>query len=123
MRHVIRHQVNTGVLHLGLFTDKQLMPAALLVLTAVGVLVMGGSLLVRMIAAAALVLPVGAMVLDNLSGQLLQTQLRAWRDFRQRRGVYEPGAGQSAVAYVLAEDANHIVHGASSSELEAIFES
>lgn len=122
MRHLIKHQVNTGLLHLGMFTDRQLMPAALLVLTAVGVMVMGGSVMFRMVVAAGLLLPVGAMVMDNLSGQLLQTQVRAWLDFRQRAGVYEPGGGDTAVPYVLGED-EHSVRGASSTDLEAIFES
>ena len=50
MVHPIRHQVNSRVLHKGLFTDEQLMPAAILVLLAVGVAYTAASVAVGVIA-------------------------------------------------------------------------
>ena len=93
MVHPIRHQVNSRVLHKGLFTDEQLMPAAILVLLAVGVAYTAGSVAVGVIAAAVFLVPVGAMIIDNRAGQLLHGHVARMaglptqgRDVRPRRG-------------------------------------
>lgn len=104
MVHPVRHQVNSRVLHKGLFTDEQLMPAAILVLLAVGVAYTAGSVAVGLIAAAILLLPVGAMILDNRAGQLLHGKLTAWLAYRRRAGIYDAGGGDSAIGYELLAD-------------------
>ncbi len=104
MLHPVRHHVNSRVLHKGLFTDEQLMPAAILVLLAVGVAYTAASVAVGVIAVAVLLLPVGAMILDNRAGQLLHGQLVAWLAYRRSVGVFDPGGGDSAIAYELLPD-------------------
>lgn len=104
MVHPIRHQVNSRVLHRGLFTDEQLMPAAILVLLAVGVAYTAASVAVAAIAAAVLLLPVGAMIIDNRAGQVLHGHLAAWLAYRRAVGIYDPGAGDRAVGYELQAD-------------------
>ncbi|HWC27164.1 MAG TPA: hypothetical protein VG474_11325 [Solirubrobacteraceae bacterium] len=104
MLHPVRHHVNSRVLHKGLFTDEQLMPAAILVLLAVGVAYTAASVAVAVIAVAVLLLPVGAMILDNRAGQLLHGQLVAWLAYRRSVGVFDPGGGDSAIAYELLPD-------------------
>jgi len=104
MLHPIRHQVNSRVLHKGLFTDEQLMPAAILVLLAVGVAYTAGSVAVGLTAAVVFLLPVAAMILDNRAGQLLHGHLMAWLSYRRSVGVYDPGAGDGAVGYELLPD-------------------
>jgi len=104
MLHPIRHQVNSRVLHKGLFTDEQLMPAAILVLLAVGVAYTAGSVEVGVAAAAVFLLPVAAMIIDNRAGQLLHGQIAAWLAYRRAVGMYDPGAGDSALGYELLAD-------------------
>lgn len=104
MVHPVRHQVNSRVLHKGLFTDEQLMPAAILVLLAVGVAYTAGSVAVGLSAAAVLLLPVGAMILDNRAGQLLHGELTAWLAYRRSAGIYDAGGGDSAIGYELLAD-------------------
>jgi hypothetical protein len=104
MVHPIRHQVNSRVLHKGLFTDEQLMPAAILVLLAVGVAYTAASVAVGAIAAVVFVLPVGAMIVDNRAGQLLHGQIATWLAYRRAVGVYDPGAGDCAIGYELHAD-------------------
>ncbi len=104
MLHPIRHQANSRVLHKGLFTDEQLMPAAILVLLAVGVAYTAASVVVGVIGAAVLLVPVGAMILDNRAGQLLHGQVIAWLAYRRSVGVFDPGGGEHAIAYELLPD-------------------
>jgi hypothetical protein len=104
MVHSIRHQVNSRVLHKGLFTDEQLMPAAILVLLAVGVAYTAASAMLAVIAAVVFLLPVGAMIIDNRAGQLLHGHIAAWLAYRSAVGVYDPGAGDHAVGYELHAD-------------------
>ena len=111
MLHPIRHQVNSRVLHKGLFTDEQLMPAAILVLLAVGVAYTAGTVALGVIAAAVFLLPVGAMIIDNRTGQLLHGQVAAWLAYRRSVGVYDPGAGDSAVGYDLQVDEGALLAG------------
>jgi hypothetical protein len=122
MVHPIRHQVNSRVLHKGLFTDEQLMPAAILVLLAVGVAYTAGSVAVGVSAAAILLLPVGAMILDNRAGQLLHGHIAAWLAYRRAVGIYDPGAGDRAVGYELHadEDALLAAGALSPGELRAV---
>lgn len=104
MLHPVRHHVNSRVLHKGLFTDEQLMPAAILVLLAVGVAYTAASVALAVVAVAVLLLPVGAMILDNRAGQLLHGQLSAWLAYRRSTGVFDPGGGDSAIGYELLPD-------------------
>ena len=104
MLHPVRHHVNSRVLHKGLFTDEQLMPAAILVLLAVGVAYTASSVVIGVVAVAVLLLPVAAMILDNRAGQLLHDELRAWLAYRRSAGVFDPGGGDSAIAYELLVD-------------------
>jgi hypothetical protein len=122
MVHPIRHQVNSRVLHKGLFTDEQLMPAAILVLLAVGVAYTAASVTVAAIAAAVLLLPVGAMIIDNRAGQLLHGHIAAWLAYRRAVGIYDPGAGDRAVGYELhADDDAALAAGApTAGELRAV---
>ena len=121
MLHPIRHQVNSRVLHKGLFTDEQLMPAAILVLLAVGVAYTAGSVALGVIGAAVFLLPVGAMIIDNRTGQLLHGQVAAWLAYRRGVGVYDPGAGDSAVGYELQADESALLAGPpTAGELRAV---
>jgi hypothetical protein len=122
MVHPIRHQVNSRVLHNGLFTDEQLMPAAILVLLAVGVAYTAGTVAVGVIAAAVFLLPVGAMIIDNRAGQVLHGHAKAWLAYRRDVGMYDPGAGDSAVGYeLLTDDDALLVAGApTAGELQAV---
>src|SRR3954452_2639865 len=104
MVHPIRHQVNSRVLHKGLFTDEQLMPAAILVLLAVGVAYTAASVAVGVIATAVFLLPVGTMIIDNRAGQLLHGQIAACLAYRRRVGIYDPGAGHRAAGCELLAD-------------------
>jgi hypothetical protein len=109
MVHPIRHQVNSRVLHKGLFTDEQLMPASILVLLAVGVAYTAGNVIVGVISAAVFLLPVGAMIIDNRAGQLLHGHIAAWLAYRRAVGMYDPGAGDRAVAYELQADEDAVL--------------
>lgn len=122
MVHPIRHHVNSRVLHKGLFTDEQLMPAAILVLLAVGVAYTAGSVAASMIAAAVLLLPVGAMIVDNRAGQLLRDRLVASLAYRRSIGTYDPGAGDRAIGYELLcdDDALLSVGAPTARELRAV---
>ena len=121
MLHPIRHQVNSRVLHKGLFTDEQLMPAAILVLLAVGVAYTAGTVVLGVIGAAVFLLPVGAMIIDNRTGQLLHGQVAAWLAYRRSVGVYDPGAGDSAVGYELQADESVLPAGPpTAGELRAV---
>ena len=121
MVHPIRHQVNSRVLHKGLFTDEQLMPAAILVLMAVGVAYTAGSVAVGVMAAAVFLLPVGAMIVDNRAGQLLHSHVASWLAYRRKVGMYDPGAGDSAVGYELLADGDSLLAaGPTPGELQAV---
>ncbi len=124
MLHPIRHQVNSRVLHKGLFTDEQLMPAAILVLLAVGVAYTAGSVAFGLIGATVFLLPVGAMIIDNRAGQVLHGHVTAWLSYRRRVGVYDPGAGDSAAGYeLLPDDEALLAAGApTSGELQAVLD-
>jgi hypothetical protein len=122
MLHPIRHQVNSRVLHKGLFTDEQLMPAAILVLLAVGVAYTAGSVAVGVTAASVLLLPVAAMIIDNRAGQLLHDQATAWLTYRLSVGIYDAGGGDSAFGYELLPDDGvlHAACSATSGELQSV---
>ena len=121
MLHPIRHQVNSRVLHKGLFTDEQLMPAAILVLLAVGVAYTAGTVALGVVGAAVFLLPVGAMIIDNRTGQLLHGQIAAWLAYRRAVGVYDPGAGDSAIGYELQAEESALLAGAPTpGELRAV---
>jgi hypothetical protein len=105
MRHRIKHHVNRPVLHMGLFTDAQMVPAAGLFALAAGWFYAGGGGLVgRTVLAALLLLPVGVMVVDNRVGGIVVDRLRAFVRWHRRPGIFAPGAGK-AQGYELSVDA------------------
>jgi hypothetical protein len=105
MRHRIKHHVNRPVLHLGLFSDAQMLPAAGLFTLAAGWLYAGaGGLAGRSLVAALLLLPVAVMVVDNRVGGIVTERCGALLRWHRRCGVFEPGAEASA-GYGLSADA------------------
>ena len=91
MRHRVRHHVGRPVLHLGLFTDSQMLPAAAITALAAGWLYAGsGGLLVRTLVAAGMLLPVGVMVADNRVGGIVTEQARTLVRWRRDPGVFAP---------------------------------
>ena len=93
MRHRIKHHVNRPVLHMGMFTDAQMLPAAGLFTVAAGWLYAGGGALVgRALVAAVLLLPVAVMVVDNRVGGIVTERVAAYVRWHRQPGVFEPGA-------------------------------
>jgi hypothetical protein len=105
MRHRIKHHVNRPVLHMGLFTDAQMLPAAGLFTLAAGWLYAGASGVVgRSIVAALLLLPVAVMAADNRVGGIVVERVRAFMRWHRQPGIFTPGAEQ-ADGYELRVDA------------------
>jgi hypothetical protein len=105
MRHRIKHHVNRPVLHMGLFTDAQMLPAAGLFALAAGWFYAGGGgLVARSVLAALLLLPVGVMVVDNRVGGLVVDRVRAFVRWQRRPGIFAPGS-EEAQGYELSVDA------------------
>lgn len=104
MRHRIKHHVNRPVLHMGLFTDAQILPAAGLLTSGAGWLYAGvGPLVARAVVAAVVLLPAGVMVVDNrVGGMVVQWTLARLRWYR-RPGVFTPGA-DDVCGYALTID-------------------
>jgi hypothetical protein len=109
MRHRIKHHVNRPVLHMGLFTDAQILPAAgLLTLSAGWLYAGGGPLVARAVVAAVVLLPVGVMVVDNrLGGIVVQRTLALLRWYRGP-GVFAPGA-DDVRGYALTIDEHDLL--------------
>jgi hypothetical protein len=106
VRHRIKHHVNRPVLHMGLFTDAQMLPAAGLFTLASGWLYAGaGGVVGRSIAAALLLLPVAVMAVDNRVGGIVVERVSALVRWHRQPGIFEPGAGQ-AEGYELRVDAD-----------------
>jgi hypothetical protein len=104
MRHRIKHHVNRPVLHMGLFTDAQMLPAAGLFTLAAGWFYAGGGgVVARTIAAAVLLLPVAVMAVDNRVGGIVVERVRAFWRWQRQPGVFEPGA-EEAEGYELSVD-------------------
>ena len=104
MRHRIKHHVNRPVLHMGLFTDSQIVPAAGLLTLGAGWLYAGaGALVVRALVAAVVLLPVGIMVVDNRVGGIVVQRTLALLRWHRRPGIFAPGA-DNACGYALAVD-------------------
>ena len=105
MRHRIKHHVNRPVLHMGLFTDAQMVPAAGLFALAAGWFYAGGGGLVsRTVLAALLLLPVGVMVVDNRVGGVVVDRVRALVRWHRRPGIFAPGS-EEVQGYELSVDA------------------
>jgi hypothetical protein len=105
VRHRIRHHVNRPVLHFGLFTDAQMLPAAGLFAVAAGWFYAGGGgLVARAMVTALLLLPVGVMVVDNRVGGLVLERARALVRWHRRLGTFAPGA-EPGDGYALRVDA------------------
>jgi hypothetical protein len=104
MRHRIKHHVNRPVLHMGMFTDAQMLPAAGLFTLAAGWLYAGaGPLVGRALVAALLLLPVAVMVVDNRVGGIVTERVAAHVRWHRHPGVFEPGA-RPAHGYELSVD-------------------
>jgi hypothetical protein len=105
MRHRIKHHVNRPVLHMGLFTDAQMLPAAGLFTLAAGWFYAGGGGVVgRAVVAAVLLLPVAVMAVDNRVGGIVVERVSAFVRWHRRPGIFEPGA-EEADGYELSVDA------------------
>jgi hypothetical protein len=105
MRHRIKHHVNRPVLHMGLFTDAQMLPAAGLFTLAAGWFYAGGGGVVgRAAVAAVLLLPVAVMAVDNRVGGIVVERASAFTRWHRRPGIFEPGA-EEADGYELSVDA------------------
>lgn len=104
MRHRIKHHVNRPILHMGAFTDAQMLPgAALFALSAGWFYAGGGGIVGRVVVGAILLLPVGVMVVDNRVGGLVTDRLTAYLRWHRRAGIFEPGADE-AHGYQLSVD-------------------
>ena len=104
MRHRIKHHVNRPVLHMGMFTDAQMLPAAGLFALAAGWFYAGGGpLVLRALLAALLLLPVGVVVVDNWVGGIVADQLRAFVRWHRQPGIFVPGV-EEAHGYELSVD-------------------
>ena len=105
MRHRIKHHVNRPVLHMGLFTDAQMLPAAGLFTLAAGWFYAGaGGVVGRSLMAALLLLPVAVMAVDNRVGGIVVERVSAFWRWHRRPGVFEPAHGE-AEGYELSVDA------------------
>jgi hypothetical protein len=105
MRHRIKHHVNRPVLHMGLFTDAQMLPAAGLFTLAAGWFYSGGGGVVgRAAVAAVLLLPVAVMAVDNRVGGIVVERVSAFVRWHRQPGIFEPGADE-ADGYELSVDA------------------
>jgi hypothetical protein len=106
VRHRIKHHVNRPVLHMGLFTDAQMLPAAGLVTLAAGSFYAGAAGVVgRSLVAALLLLPVAVMAVDNRLGGIVLERASALVRWHRRPGIFEPGAVE-ADGYELSVDAH-----------------
>ena len=107
MRHRIKHHVNRPILHMGLVTDRQMLPAVGLVTLAAGWGFAGsGGLVARVAVAALMLLPVGVMVVDNRMGGIVISQVKAWIAWRREPRIFVPGHPlQTAHGLVLIMDA------------------
>ncbi|MGI8944769.1 MAG: hypothetical protein ACR2GL_00835 [Thermoleophilaceae bacterium] len=104
MRHRIKHHVNRPVLHMGMFTDDQMLPAAGLFALSAGLLYAGGGPLVARTALSALLLvPVAVMAVDNWVGGIVVDRVRAFVRWHRRPGIFVPGA-EGAHGYELSLD-------------------
>jgi hypothetical protein len=62
------------------------------------------------------------MIIDNRAGQLLHGHVVSWLAYRRTVGMYDPGAGNSAIGYeLLADDDALLAAGAPTpGELRAV---
>jgi hypothetical protein len=105
VRHRIKHHVNRPVLHMGLFTDAQMLPAAGLFTLAAGWFYAGaGGVVGRSLVVALLLLPVAVMAVDNRVGGIVVERVSAFVRWHRQPGVYEPGAVE-ADGYELSVEA------------------
>lgn len=104
-RHRIKHHVNRPILHWGVLTDAQILPAAGLFTMAAGWAYAGaGNIILRSIAAALLLLPVGIMAVDNRVGGIVVDQAKAFLRWHRQPGIFEPGT-EDVHGYALVIDA------------------
>jgi len=127
VRHRIKHHVNRPVLHLGLFTDGQMLPAAGLFSVAAGwAYAGGGSVIARAIVAALMLVPVGVMVVDNRVGGLVISQVEALVCWRREAGIFTPGVQESYGCEVAIDAEDLLVlerEQMAQVDLEAVFSS
>ena len=91
-QHPAQHHLNTGILHFGLFTDKQMFPVVGMVSLALLAVVAGSGLFTRMILPLLFIFPAIVMVADNHGGGMVRRWFRGWLDYKRSVGRYEPGA-------------------------------
>lgn len=101
-RHRIRHQVHAGILHRGVLTDGQLIPAVVLAFLALGFMAGAGSIIVKLAGVGFCALVIAAMMVDNLTGGYLRSYVVTHTAYRRARGVYEPGPADNA-GYVVVD--------------------
>jgi hypothetical protein len=105
MRHRIKHHVNRPVLHMGLFTDAQMLPAAGFFTLAAGWFCAGaGGAVARSLVAAVLMLPVAVMAVDNRVGGIMVEGASAFVRWHRQPGIFGPGAVE-ADGYELSVEA------------------
>ncbi|HEV2753124.1 MAG TPA: hypothetical protein VGV36_04725 [Solirubrobacteraceae bacterium] len=110
MRHRIKHHVNRPVLHMGLFTDGQMLPAAALVTFAAGWFYAGfGEVVARMVGAALILLPVAIMAVDNRAGGLVVERVVALARWYRQGGVLTPGAAKPHSYRLEIDEADALV--------------
>jgi hypothetical protein len=103
-QHLVRHHLNSGILHFGLFTDAQIGAVVATVILALSCVVAGDGLVLQMIVPLLVMTPAVVMVLDNHSGGLLRRWLGGWLAYHRSAGVYEPGANaESTPGYALID--------------------
>lgn len=104
MRHRVKHHVNRPVLHMGLLTDGQMLPAAGLVTLAAGWFYAGsGGVVARTVVAALILLPVAVMAVDNRAGGIVVGRAVALGRWYRQGGVFTPGA-ERPEGYLLEID-------------------
>lgn len=125
MRHRVKHHVNRPVLHMGLFTDAQMLPAAALFTFAAGWFYAGlGGVVARAVGAALILLPVAAMAIDNRAGGIIVGQVAALGRWYRHGGVLSPGAAQPPSYALELDDEDALVlerERLARVDLEAVF--
>jgi len=110
MRHRIKHHADRPVLHWGVFTDAQMLPAAGLFTVGAGWFYAGGGgIVARTLVAALLLVPVAVMAVDNRVGGLVVDRVTAFVAWHRQPGIFEPGAGEGAGYELRIDEEDQVV--------------
>jgi hypothetical protein len=110
MRHRIKHHADRPVLHWGVFTDAQMLPAAGLFTVGAGWFYAGGGgIVARTLVAALLLVPVAVMAVDNRVGGLVVDRVTAFVAWHRQPGIFEPGAGEGASYELRVDEEDQVV--------------